>query len=252
MIVIDSDNNIKPITISLNSLFKNILIDKKEIIKGDNKFFISQYSYSPIEFKENFCKLFSAYESGQQDCLEFLRILFEVLSRENNKNYKITYYKELDTKDKSKSQLNKEYHQNFINRENSFIALYYYQQIINIFECKCGYKSYNFEKILDIPLLLPKSRNYFDLKDLIDNNFIEDNIDWIYKCIQCKQKNIIHIKKTKFTKLNNILIFNIQRLDRIKKVKNKTLLKFYDQIDLQKYCDDLIDNLISKYKWRKL
>ena len=37
IIVIDSDNNIKPITISLNSLFKNILIDKKEIIKGDNK-----------------------------------------------------------------------------------------------------------------------------------------------------------------------------------------------------------------------
>ena len=27
MIVIDSDNNIKPITISLNSLFKNILIE---------------------------------------------------------------------------------------------------------------------------------------------------------------------------------------------------------------------------------
>ena len=248
MIVIDSDNNIKPITTSLNSLFKNILIDKKEIIKGDNKSFISQYSYSPIEFKENFCKLYPAYESGQQDCLEFLRILFEVLSRENNKNYKITYYKELDTKDKSKSQLNKEYHQNFINRENSFIALYYYQQIINIFECKCGYKSYNFEKILDIPLLLPKSRNYFDLKDLIDNNFIEDNIDWIYKCIQCKQKNIIHIKKTKFTKLNNILIFNIQRLDRIKKVKNKSLLKFYEHIDLKKYCDDLMDDSNTKYK----
>ena len=35
MIVIDSDNNIKPITISLNSIFKNILIDKEEIIKGD-------------------------------------------------------------------------------------------------------------------------------------------------------------------------------------------------------------------------
>ena len=58
MIVLDSDNNINPITISINSLFKNILIDKEEIIKGDNKSFISQYSYSPIEFKE---KIFVNY-----------------------------------------------------------------------------------------------------------------------------------------------------------------------------------------------
>ena len=105
MIVIDSDSNIKPITISINSLFKNILIYKEENVKGNSKSFISQYSYSPIDFKENFCKLYPAYELGQHDCLEFLRILFEILSIENNKNIKIkTDYKELETNDKSKSQ----------------------------------------------------------------------------------------------------------------------------------------------------
>ena len=54
MIIIDSDSNIKPITISLKYVFKNILIDKKEIIKHNNKSFIFQYSYSLIEFKEKF------------------------------------------------------------------------------------------------------------------------------------------------------------------------------------------------------
>ena len=55
--------------------------------------------------------IYLAYDIGQQDCLEFLRILFEILSGENNRNIKIkTNYKELETKDKSNSQLNKEYH----------------------------------------------------------------------------------------------------------------------------------------------
>ena len=58
----------------------------------------------------------------------------------------------------------------------------------------------------------------------------------------------MHVKKTKFTKLNNILIFNIQRLDRIKMKKNKSQLKFYEQIDLKYYCDDLLDDSNTKYK----
>ena len=58
----------------------------------------------------------------------------------------------------------------------------------------------------------------------------------------------MHIKKTKFTKLNNILIFNIQRLNRIKIEKNKSKLKFYEQIDIKNYCDDLMGDSNIKYK----
>ena len=43
----------------------------------------------------------------------------------------------------------------FKSRENSIIVDIFYNQIINIFTCSCGFESYSFQKLLDIPLLLP-------------------------------------------------------------------------------------------------
>ena len=48
--------------------------------------------------------------------------------------------------------------------------------------------------------------------------------------------------------LNNILIFNIQRLDRIQKKKNLSLISFNEKIDLTKFCDDLLIGLKMEYK----
>ena len=85
-------------------------------------------------------------------------------------------YKKLDTSNKSKLQLNIEYHLNYLRREESFIVLNYFTQIINIFKCHCGYETYTFEKILDIPLVLPSSNDDFDIEYLIEYNFYDNHI----------------------------------------------------------------------------
>ena len=85
-------------------------------------------------------------------------------------------FKKLDTSNKSKLQLNIEYHLNYLRREESFIVLYYLTQTINIFKCKCGYETYIFEKILDIPIVLPSSNDDFDIEYLIEYKFYDNHI----------------------------------------------------------------------------
>ena len=43
----------------------------------------------------------------------------------------------------------------FTSKENSIITQLFYSQIINIYYCSYNYISYSFQKIMDIPLLLP-------------------------------------------------------------------------------------------------
>ena len=43
-------------------------------------------------------------------------------------------------------------------------------------------------QIISISNICYKKDFYNYLENYMKNNFIEDNIDWIYKCIQCKQK----------------------------------------------------------------
>ena len=92
---------------------------------------------------------------GQHDSIEFLRTLLDDMSKEININQNISAYKELTTEGKSKEEQNKEYHNFFLSRENSIIVDIFYNQMINIFTCACGFESYSFQKLLDIPLLLP-------------------------------------------------------------------------------------------------
>lgn len=68
-------------------------------------------------------------------------------------------FKELDTKDKPLILLNEEYHKLFIERENSVVTDVFYGQMCNIFECnECSFKTYSFEKFIDIPILLGINR----------------------------------------------------------------------------------------------
>ena len=74
---------------------------------------------------------------------------------------------------KEKIKLNKV--QNLINffskRKSSFIIKWFYTQLINIYTCDYGEETYSFQKILDIPLLLPLSNGEYSLSTIIKNNF---------------------------------------------------------------------------------
>ena len=182
LIKIQLDNIVdKPITKALILFLGGVLMDE-EILSDVCGLINISYYYSPIEFKTNFCKIFPIYNERQHDSLKFLRILFENISKENALNYMKNSYKVLDNSNKSKLQLYIEYHLNYLSREESFIVLNYLTQIINIFKCQCGYETYTFEKILDIPIILPRSNDNYELEYLIVYNFFVNNIECIYEC----------------------------------------------------------------------
>ena len=67
----------------------------------------------------------------------------------------IMYTRNLIMKKKlSKIEKEKEFHTFFNQREKSIITELFYSQLITTITCPCGYISYTFMKILDIPLLL--------------------------------------------------------------------------------------------------
>ena len=68
-------------------------------------------------------------------------------------------YIKLDDNNKTKIELNLEFDKIFKRREDSLVIDTFYGQIINIFTCKCDYETFSFQKILDLPLLIPKNSN---------------------------------------------------------------------------------------------
>jgi ubiquitin C-terminal hydrolase len=117
----------------------------------------SNYSISPSSFKDTFGRKHRKFNNyAQHDSQEFLRHLLEDISSEMNLS-RSKVFRELDTKEKSLIVLNEEYHKLFLERENSIILDIFYGQFCNTFECnKCNYKTYSFEKFIDIPILLGK------------------------------------------------------------------------------------------------
>ena len=213
----------------------------------------SSYSYSlnsisPSNFKSNFCLKHKAYTRGQHDSIEFLRTLLDDMSKEININQNISAYKELTAEGKSKLEQNKEYHNFFLSRENSIIVDIFYNQIINIFTCACGFESYSFQKLLDIPLLLPNKTFKIDLSSLITEYFKEEEIDWSTKCDECKKPELKHLKIMKFSILNEIVIFSLQRFDPILSTKNDIRVSFKENIDLKDYCDNDLYKENTKYR----
>ena len=101
----------------------------------------------------------------------------EDINQENNRIKRYYIYEELDKNNKTKQELVKEFHNLFIKKEDSFIVDNFYIQLLNTYKCNCGFETYSCEKILDIPLKMPKIKNY-TIKELLELNLYNDNIKW--------------------------------------------------------------------------
>jgi len=209
---------------------------------------LNSFSYSPSSFKRDFCSKHIDYIRGQHDSIEFLRTLLDDISKEININQNISSYKELATEGKSKEEQNKEYHNFFIGRENSIIIDIFYIQIINVFTCKCGFESYSFQKLLDIPLLLPMKIRETDLISLIKEYLKEETLDWNKQCEKCKEVNLKHVKKIKFSMINDVIIFSLQRIDPCFSMKSNCYVSFSEYIDLKEFCDYDLYKENTKYR----
>ena len=145
-------------------------------------------------------------------------------------------YVELTTSGKSKLQCDKEFDENFRGRENSIVMDSFYGQIINIFTCKCGYKDYSFQKVLDLPLLLQTTNMTVSIDELLGDYFEEEVIRFETKCEKCGKKRE-HRKEVKFSQPPNILILSLQRINGRTKRKNNCMVEFPETLDIQKFID---------------
>ena len=242
-------------------LIKGLINNKEEVQKKriSNSFLHlclnisnSQRAFSPNEFRNTFTSKHIQYANyGQHDTVELLRTLLDDISKELNKNKIIPKYYELKTENKSKKQQNDEYHEWYLSREDSIITSIFYAQIINTFTCECGYESYSFEKILDIPLLLPNNRNLnnLNLGNLLSIYFSGEKFKWSSKCEKCNKKDLYHQKSILFAKLPKILIFSIQRYNYFSFGKSNKSIEFYDEIDLINFIDkELVLSQNTKYQ----
>jgi ubiquitin C-terminal hydrolase len=207
-------------------------------------------SIKPSLFIENFKKHHKKFNNkSHQDSQEFLRLLLDDLSLELNRNISNPEYIEIIHTGKSKSELNQEYYNMFLKREDSLIVDLFHGQICNTFSCSsCNFPSYSFEKFMDIPLII--SQNYLikcNSSDLIDDFFKEETIDWDNFCINCKKK-AKHKKLARISRLPKILIITFQRYNLRTNSKNLITISFKDSLALNKYIDkDCVAEKDSKY-----
>ena len=240
--------------IKINPFMNEIMNEFLEILfailnykyNEDNNYLIN--SYSPIKFKNYFIENHQNFKEGQQDEIEFLRVLLDNISMETNRNKVKVEYKELNLEDKSKKIQNDEYHKYYLSREDSIITDLFYIQIINIFTCKCGKETYSFQKLLDIPLLIPREAKESKLEDLLFNFLNTINVSLKEKCKDCNKNKTNIEKHMTLGVLNDIVIFSLQRLDPLLSVKSNTRIYFPDIIDLKLFADELIQNDNLKYR----
>ena len=148
----------------------------------------------------------------QNDSLEFLRLLLADINDELNENKNNYVYEEFDYEKKlSKIEKEKEFHTFFNQREKSIITELFYSQLITTITCPCGYISYTFMKILDIPLLLNSNNISTDINELL-NNYFSNVLSFEYKCESCKKISDV-TKRMLITRPPSILILSLQRFD---------------------------------------
>ena len=136
--------------------------------------------------------------------------------------------------DKSKIILNKEFNEFILTYENSIMVEIFYIQLITKFSCKCGYITNRFQKVLDLPILIPESINKFSLIELFDYNFKKEVVEFNTKCIKYNNINK-HLKKVKISIIPDTLIISLQRFDKIKKIKNVSAISITNKINIVKY-----------------
>ena len=196
----------------------------------------SSRAVSPTKFKEKFGlkhHLFAGY--GQNDTQEFCRVLLEDMNTELNEVKKKKPYVELTTSGKSKIQCDREFDENFRGRENSIVMDSFYGQIINIFTCKCSFKDYSFQKVLDLPLLLQSSSSV-SITSLLEDYFEDEKIKFETKCEKCGKKTV-HLKEIRFSQPPNILILSLQRINPRTKRKNSCAVSFPEILNINKFID---------------
>ena len=193
-------------------------------------------SFNPRLFKSAIGMKNSKYAGGsQQDSQEFLRIFLEILSTECNRIRVKPKYKELDTKNKNKYQLNYDYHKLFTAREDSFVVDSSYGQLINQFECSlCKNLTFSFEKFLDLPLLLNNKDQ--DLNSIISNHFSIEKIKFESKCEKCGEK-CYHFKSTRISKTPNVLIITLLRYNTRSNSKITSRVKFIEEYNISEFVD---------------
>lgn len=237
------------------------LLKKKSIINGKltpithqflnlcQKILYSRNSIEPEDFKYYFGKKHPEYKGyGQNDTQEFCRIVLEDMNEELNEvKYKVKY-KELSTKGKSKGQCDKEFDELFHSKESSIVIDSFYGQIVNIFTCDCSNEVYSFEKVMELPLLLPGGKSSISIEDLLDEYFREDIIKFNTNCENCKRRGY-RKKEIKFSQPPNILILSLQRMDLRINRKNNCAVEFSEKLRIKKYIDEECGNR-HDYKYK--
>ena len=190
-------------------------------------------------FNNSIGSLHQSYASYRpNDSQEFCRVFLEDINNELNEVKEKPSYRELRSNEKeTKSIRDKEYFNNFKERENSIITDIFYSQIVNTFICECNNKIYSFQKILDFPLLLPDNVPKISINDLLKNYFKIEEIDFSEPCISCK-KIVKHKKEFKISRPPKILILSLQRIDETKNIKNQCLVEFPEKLDITEFIDE--------------
>ena len=178
----------------------------------------------------------------QQDSQEFLRLLLADISFDLNEgdiNLQYSKFETDDFKNKIETYLEFKIHINKI--EKSIITELFYPIIINTYICKCKKEIYAFQRMLDIPLLLPDKVTKTSIETLLNNYFEDDEVEFKDICQNCGQIRS-HNKKIKISKLPNILILSLQRLDFINNIKNNCEVAFSRELDMKYYIDKDCEN----------
>ena len=240
-------NSRNPFTSNISNYFINIAEELIKIEKNEkNRYLIN--AYSPEVFINEFLKLHPTFRTQQQDATEFIQFFLDDISKETNRNKIIPKYKELDFGDKPKYIQSKEYDEYFLSRENSIITDLFYTQIINIFTCHCGKETYSFQKLLDIPLLIPSDKKEIDIYSLIDKFLSEITVNIKEECLNCKKMKYNIKKKMKFSIVKDIIMFSLQRFDPLLSIKNNSKILFEDNINLERFSDEIINESDLNYK----
>ena len=222
----------------------------QEILQSNH---LKDYSIDMSSFLYSFSNKHKTYEGHlQHDFQEFCRIFLDDINKELNENVERLSYKELNFTNKhSKLLCEKEFHDFFEKYEKSIVTEIFYSEIMNIYICSCNKETYTFQKILDIPLLLPRNINHLSIENLLDEYFSFEEVEFLNICENWK-KNIKHKKKFLISRPPLILSLSLQRIDNITRIKNDFIVTFPEKLNLKKYIDkdfgfsdDSFYNLIS-------
>ena len=167
---------------SITYKFYLILLEILQSLNNVNK---------PIDvssFLYTFISNHKTYEGNtQHDTQEFCRLLLDDFNKDLNKVNISQYYKEINFSNKnSKILCENEFHNFCEERENSLITELFYSQIMTTYVCSCNFITYSFQKILDLPILLPENINYINLNLLLNMHFDYEDVQFEPKCEKCK------------------------------------------------------------------